>query len=95
MIGNSDANGVRNNQGEFILPLTLDLFTDKPLSVYFGPGISTNVDSSGLTVFSLSGGVDIRLSNRLKLSAGLSYAFDADTSGRGDTSAQTILYYKL
>ena len=56
MIGNSDANGVRNNQGEFILPLTLDLFTDKPLSVYFGSGILTNVDSSDLTVFSLSGG---------------------------------------
>lgn len=56
-------NGVRNNLGEFSLPLTLDLFTDKPLSVYFGPGISTNVDPSGLTVFSLSGGVDISSNN--------------------------------
>lgn len=95
VFGNSDVDGVPNGQGEFTLPLTLDLFTDKPVSVYFGPGFTWNADSSGVTNFSLSGGLDFKLSNRLRLTTGLYYDMDYDKSGFGDWMANTFLHFRL
>ncbi len=95
VFGNSDYNGVPNSQGEFTLPLTLDLFTDSVVSAYFGPGVSWNVDSSGVATFSLSGGLDFRISERIRLSTGLYYDMDNDKSGFGDWMANAFLYFRL
>jgi hypothetical protein len=95
VFGNSDYDGVPNSQGEFTLPLTLDLFTDSPVSAYFGPGVSWNVDSSGLVTFSLSGGLDFRIAERIRLTTGLYYDMDNDKSGFGDWMANAFLYFRL
>ena len=95
VFGNSDSNGAPNSQGEFTIPLTLDLFTNSPVSVYFGPGATWNVDSSGLTVFSLSGGLDFKIIEKIRLSTGLYYGMDNDRSGFGDWGANAFLYFRF
>ena len=95
VIGNSDSKAAPNNQAELIIPLTLDLFTNKTVSVYLGPGASVNVDSSAKTFFSMSGGLDIKFNQKLRLSPGITYALDYDQSGRGDFSGLALIYYRL
>jgi hypothetical protein len=95
VFGNSDSNGVPNSEGEFTIPLTIDLFTNYPVSVYFGPGITWNADSSNVVNFSLSGGLDFRITDRIRLSTGLYYDMDYDKSGFGDWMANAFLYFRL
>ncbi|MFM8935789.1 MAG: hypothetical protein ACKOE9_02220 [Vulcanococcus sp.] len=95
VFGNSNSRGLRNNQSEVQLPLTLDLFTTSAVSAYVGPGLAFNTDSQGQTNASVNAGLDIKLSNRLRLSAGLTYVFQPGDSNGRDLEANTLLYVRL
>lgn len=95
VIGNSDARGKTNQRSELLLPLTLDLFTTSTVSAYLGPGLAINADSEGQTNASVNAGVDIRLNNRLRLSAGMTYVFQPGDSNQRDIEANTLLYVRL
>lgn len=94
IFGNRDLQGVNNNQGEFQMPLTLDLFRKAPVSPYFGGGIATNTDSTGATNPMLTGGLDINITPNLVLGLNVNYIFQNDI-GDTDWQGMTLLYLRF
>lgn len=95
VIGNSDSQGQRNGQGEFFMPLTIDVFTRERVSVYLGPGFTWNTDSNGKILASINGGIDIEFNERVRLSAGLMWINQPGDSNGRDVSLNTLIYYRL
>jgi hypothetical protein len=95
VFGNSDQFGKSNSQGSFQMPLTIDLAPRSPVSPYFGFGIATNTDSDGGVDPMLSGGVDIRLVERLYLTVGVNYIFQSVDQDNRDWEALSALYFKF
>jgi len=95
IFGNTTSSGERNNQTQVVVPLTLDLFTNKTVSAYLGPGLAYNVDSDNQTNASLHAGVDIKLNQRLRFSTGLTYVFQQSDRDNRDLEANALLYFRL
>lgn len=95
IFGNSDSEGSSNSQGAFKMPLTLDLYPNKPISPYAGVGVATNTDSNGNANAMITAGLDINFVKHLGLSLGINYIFqDSDQDDR-DVEAFTVLYYRF
>ncbi len=95
VFGNSDQFGKSNSQGSFQMPLTIDLAPRSPVSPYLGFGVATNTDSNGGVDPMLSGGVDIKLVERLYLTVGLNYIFQSGDQDNRDLEALSALYFKF
>jgi Outer membrane protein beta-barrel domain len=93
--GNNNSKGERNNQTQIMVPLTLDALTNRRVSVYLGPGLTYNVDSDRQTNPSIHAGVDIKLNQRVRLSAGLNYVFQRNDADNRDLEANALLYFAL
>jgi hypothetical protein len=94
IFGNRDLEGNNNNEGEFQMPLTIDLFRKAFVSPYFGGGIATNTDSTGSTNPMLSGGVDINITRNIVLGLNLNYIFQTDIDDT-DWQAMSLLYLRF
>jgi hypothetical protein len=94
IFGNRDLQGRDNNEGEFQMPLTLDLFRKAPVSPYFGGGIATNTDSTGATNPMLTGGLDINITPNLVFGLNVNYIFQNDISDT-DWQGMTLLYLRF
>jgi hypothetical protein len=94
IFGNRDLQGNNNNEGEFQMPLTIDLFRKALISPYFGGGIATNTDSTGATNPMLSGGVDINITRNIVLGLNVNYIFQNDI-GDTDWQGMTLLYLRF
>jgi len=97
IFGNSDDQGLSNNEGAFQMPLTLDLKPTSWLSPYLGFGIATNTDSTGKTNAMMSLGADISLSRNIAIDLGLNYIFQSsnlDTNNR-DLELDALIYWRF
>jgi hypothetical protein len=94
IFGNRDLQGRDNNEGEFQMPLTFDLFRKATVSPYLGAGIATNTDSTGATNPMLTGGLDINITRNLVLGLNLNYIFQTDI-GDTDWQAMSLLYLRF
>lgn len=94
IFGNRDLEGRDNNEGEFQMPLTFDLFRKSLISPYLGAGIATNTDSTGATNPMLSGGLDINITPNLVLGLNLNYIFQTDIDDT-DWQGMTLLYLRF
>jgi hypothetical protein len=94
IFGNRDLEGRNNSEGEFQMPLTIDIFRKALVSPYLGAGIATNTDSTGATNPMLSGGVDINITRNIVLGLNVNYIYQNDI---GDTDWQTmsLLYLRF
>ena len=95
VFGNIDPAGDKNNEGAFQMPLTLDLYPNSRFSPYIGGGIATNTNSEGSTDAMATVGLDINLSKRLSLGAGLNYIFYAPDENNRDIQGFTVIYFKF
>ena len=95
IFGNADQVGKSNNQGAFQAPITLDLATRSWISPYIGFGIATNTDSNGNTDPMISGGVDIKLLDRLYLALGVNYIFESSDPDNRDIEGLSVLYFRF
>jgi hypothetical protein len=94
IFGNRDLQGRDNNEGEFQMPLTLDLFRKAPVSPYFGGGVASNTDSTGATNPMLTGGLDINITRNLVLGLNVNYIFQNDI-GDTDWQGMSLLYLRF
>jgi hypothetical protein len=94
IFGNRDLQGNNNDEGEFQMPLTVDLFRKALFSPYFGGGIATNTDSTGATNPMLTGGVDINFTRNIVLGLNLNYIFQTDIDDT-DWQAMSLLYLRF
>lgn len=94
IFGNRDLKGRDNSEGEFQMPLTIDIFRKALVSPYLGGGIATNTDSTGATNPMLTGGVDINITRNIVLGLNVNYIYQNDI---GDTDWQTmsLLYLRF
>ncbi|MEB3332473.1 MAG: hypothetical protein VKI83_08285 [Synechococcaceae cyanobacterium] len=93
ILGNADLRGRRNNQSEFQLPLTVDLFPRAVLSPYIGGGIVNNANSSGRNEGMLSAGLDLNLSRHLTVGVTLNRIFQ-DRSNDNAWEGLTQIYVR-
>jgi len=94
IFGNRDLQGNNNNEGEFQMPLTIDLFHKALISPYLGGGIVTNTDSTGATNPMLTAGVDINITRNLVLGLNVNYIFQNDI-GDTDKQGMSLLYLRF
>lgn len=94
IFGNRDMQGRDNNEGEFQMPLTVDLFRKALVSPYLGGGIATNTDSTGATNPMLTGGVDINITRNIVLGFNLNYIYQNDV-GDTDWQGMSLLYLRF
>ncbi|MFM7733603.1 MAG: hypothetical protein ACKO6F_09150 [Cyanobium sp.] len=94
IFGSRDLQGVDNNEGEFQMPLTIDLFRKALVSPYFGGGIATNTDSTGATNPMLTGGLDINITPNIVLGLNVNYIFQTDIDDT-DWQAMSLLYLRF
>lgn len=94
IFGNRDLQGRDNNEGEFQMPLTIDLFRKATVSPYLGAGIATNTDSTGATNPMLTSGLDVNITPNLVLGLNLNYIFQNDI-GDTDWQAMSLLYLRF
>lgn len=94
LFGNRDLQGKNNNEGEFQMPLTIDLFRKALISPYLGGGIATNTDSTGATNPMLTAGVDINITRNIVLGLNANYIYQNDI-GDTDWQAMSLLYLRF
>lgn len=94
IFGNRDLEGRDNDEGEFQMPLTIDLFRKALVSPYLGGGIATNTDSTGATNPMLTGGLDINITPNLVLGLNVNYIFQTDIDDT-DWQAMSLLYLRF
>lgn len=94
IFGNRDLQGNDNDEGEFQMPLTVDLFRKALVSPYLGGGIATNTDSTGSTNPMLTGGVDINITRNIVLGFNLNYIFQTDIDDT-DWQGMSLLYLRF
>jgi hypothetical protein len=94
IFGNRDLQGNNNNEGEFQMPLTFDLFRKALISPYVGGGIATNTDSTGATNPMLTAGVDINITRNIVLGLNANYIFQNDI-GDTDWQGMSLLYLRF
>jgi hypothetical protein len=94
IFGNRDLQGNNNDEGEFQMPLTIDLFRKALISPYFGGGIATNTDSTGATNPMLTAGVDINITRNIVLGLNANYIFQNDI-GDTDWQGMSLLYLRF
>jgi hypothetical protein len=92
--GNRDLQGNNNDEGEFQMPLTIDLFRKSLFSPYFGGGIANNTDSTGVTNPMATGGVDINITRNITLGLNVNYIFQTDIDDT-DWQAMSLLYLRF
>jgi hypothetical protein len=94
IFGNRDLQGNNNNEGEFQMPLTIDLFRKALISPYLGGGIATNTDSTGATNPMLTAGVDINITRNIVLGFNANYIYQNDI-GDTDWQGMSLLYLRF
>jgi hypothetical protein len=94
IFGNRDLQGNNNNEGEFQMPLTIDLFRKSLVSPYLGGGIATNTDSTGATNPMLTGGVDINITRNIVLGFNVNYIYQTDIDDT-DWQGMSLLYLRF
>ncbi|MFN4865089.1 MAG: hypothetical protein ACK5GZ_02015 [Cyanobium sp.] len=95
IFGNSDREGISNNQGAFQMPLTVDFAPDSRISPFLGLGMATNTDSTNSTKPMATIGLDINITRNITLAAAINVIYQREDEDSRDVEAISVIYFRF